>query len=156
MSGEIAFEVPGAPVGQPRQRHRVVTSGGRSFATNYTPRNDPVQGYKAAVQLAARNAMNGGPLFEGPVELAATFVLPRPKALCWKRRPTPRQPAARKPDADNLLKALLDALRGVVYGDDAQVYAVRLVRLYAAGGEPPATFVMARSITATEVNADAP
>lgn len=132
----ITFTVPTIPVAQPRQRHRVLTTGGRTFAHNYTPQNSPVNAYKAAVQLAAREAYSGPP-HDGPVRLFATFVFPRPKALRWKTKPMPVAKQTSKPDIDNLVKALTDALNGLVFVDDARIYAVTAMKLVAAGDEQP-------------------
>ena len=65
------------------------------------------------------------------VEVRAYFPVPKtwPK---WKKAaahfgmicPT------RKPDADNVLKAVLDGLNGVVYKDDAQVFETCISKLF--------------------------
>jgi len=67
---------------------------------------------------------------DGPLELRAVFYLPRPKSrqkdVIW---------ADRKPDVDNLLKPLKDALQsgGIIKNDS------RLVRIFAEKlyGDPP-------------------
>ena len=38
------------------------------------------------------------------------------------------------PDVDNVVKAISDAMNGVVYRDDGQVATVDAVKLYAAAG----------------------
>lgn len=69
--------------------------------------------------------------FEGPVELRATFTLPRPQSAP-KRRWAPD----RKPDIDKLLRALLDGCTaGGAWVDDAQVVTVAASKVYAV---PPA------------------
>jgi Holliday junction resolvase RusA-like endonuclease len=50
-----------------------------------------------------------------------------------------------KPDADNLLKAIADALQGVVY-DDAAIVDVRVVK---ASGEQPGLRIQAEALAAT-------
>lgn len=135
-SHTVTFRVPSIPVAQPRQRHRVLTGGERTFAHNYTPQNAPVNAYKAAVQLAAHEAY-AGPPHDGPVRLFATFVFPRPKAMCWKTKPTPQARHYGKPDIDNLVKALTDALNGLIFVDDSRIYAATAVKLIAAGDEQP-------------------
>lgn len=132
----IAFKVPAIPVAQPRQRHRIVSSGGRQFATNYTPKADPVNAYKAAVQIAFRNAYDGAPC-DGPVGVRMTFLMPRPKRLIWKKKPMPREPYLKQPDIDNLEKSTLDALQGLLFRNDSQVYRLVGVKQYAGGDEAP-------------------
>ncbi|MCI0421332.1 MAG: RusA family crossover junction endodeoxyribonuclease [Acidobacteria bacterium] len=137
----IRFSVPAVPIAQPRQRHRVMMSGGRSFAHNFTPTKHPVQAFKATVRLALRAAYQGSPL-EGPLGLSVTFLMPRPGRLRWKKRPMPRQPHATKPDLDNLMKSLKDALNGLAWLDDGQITRVEAVKVYAAGTETPGVQVV--------------
>lgn len=136
----ITFEIPGVPVAQPRQRHRVANINGRSVAMNYTPTKHPVNAWKAAIQLSARAAYQGPPINE-PVKLIVTCVFPRPQNRIWKTRPMPREPKTGKPDGDNVLKSLKDALSGAVFRDDALVWDEQIVRYVAAGHEQPHTVV---------------
>lgn len=60
-----------------------------------------------------------------------TFVMPMPRS--WsktKRAALAGQPHQQKPDADNLLKALMDA----VYHDDCAVWDVRVTKLWGETG----------------------
>ena len=41
-----------------------------------------------------------------------------------------RKPYTKKPDADNLAKAILDALNGVAYPDDAQIVKLTVRKRY--------------------------
>lgn len=138
---EVRFIVPGVPIAQPRQRTRVMAMGGRMVAQNYTPAKHPSQTFKAAVQLSAA-AVYTGPLLQGPLFLAITFVFQRPKVMCWKNKPTPRTAKTTKPDADNLAKSVMDALNGVLWHDDAQVSDMRIIKVVAGGDEQPRTEIM--------------
>jgi len=129
----ITFVVPGLPVAQPRSR--AASFGGKARIVGFDDRH-PVTAFKAAVRLTAAAVMDGPPL-TGPVRLLATFAFPRPKRLTWARRPMPRAQHVTKPDADNLMKSLCDALNGVAWVDDAQVVDARLAKCYAAGNEAP-------------------
>ncbi len=144
---QISFTVPCVPVAQPRQRHRVVQSGRRVFATNYTPTRDPVNAYKAAVQAAAAAAHQGPPL-EGPLVVEMVFVLPRPKARPkWIKRWSMwwhvwesggRVPHCLKlNDRDNLLKSTQDALNGILWDDDGQIWDGPPRKWVASGREQP-------------------
>jgi Holliday junction resolvase RusA-like endonuclease len=126
----VTVFVPCIPVAQPRQRHRVIP--GQSFAQNYTPKSHPVQDFKAHVRLVVRTAWKGGP-WDGPISLVAVFVFPRPKRLknggrVWHDK---------KPDADNVLKALKDSLKEIAWRDDSQVAEVCVRKKYAASTEEP-------------------
>lgn len=64
-----------------------------------------------------------------PVRLSLTFILHRPQRPVNARHVT-------KPDLDKLLRAVMDALVvGALLADDAQVFAVNLLKRYAAADE---------------------
>jgi Holliday junction resolvase RusA-like endonuclease len=71
---------------------------------------------------------------EGPllVTVVAKFAIPKswPK---WRQEAAERGLVlhAVKPDASNVLKAVEDALQGVVYRDDSQIAAVAVRKFYA-------------------------
>lgn len=48
----------------------------------------------------------------------------------------------KKPDADNIIKVILDALNGLAYQDDAQIYRVYFEKMYA---EIPETKVLIKN-----------
>ena len=56
-------------------------------------------------------------------------------------RAGPREPRCAKPDCDNLAKAVLDALNGVLWQDDSQVVELSVSKWYAAGDESPRTTI---------------
>ena len=136
----IQFNVDGPPCPQPRQRHRIAGSFGKAFVQNYTPKNDPVNVYKGLVRAEASKVFRGAPL-TGSLFVLLVFVMPRPKRLCWKNKEMPRLHHATKPDLDNLAKAVMDALSGVAWVDDAQVCELILSKFIAAGDEKPHTEV---------------
>lgn len=135
------FFVDWEPVAQPRQRHRIVGEGASAWIQNYTPKSHPVTAFKTAVVVRAKYAHNGAP-YEGPLILTVEFFMPRPQRLVWKKRPMPRIPHDCKPDADNLLKSLKDALRGITWIDDCQVAVVHAHKFYAGGGEQSGVSVL--------------
>lgn len=96
--------------------------------------------FKAAVQQAAALAYRGGPL-AGPLSVRMLLLFPRPSRLRWKTKPMPRVPHTSKPDAENVAKAALDSLTGLLWVDDSQVFDLRVKKLYAAGEEQPGVYV---------------
>lgn len=110
---------------------------------NYTPGKSPVNDYKATVRHAASQAHRGGPL-QGPLCVEFTFIMPRPKGMFWKKKPMPREAHATRPDCDNLAKSTLDALKGLVWIDDAQIADLRVRKLIACGEEQPAAHIHVR------------
>jgi len=129
----MQFHVPAVPVAQPRPRAVSIAGQARVHGP---PKSHAIHDFRATVRLAAEQAYSGPPL-EGPIRLGLVFVLPRPKAMRWKKRPTPRAWHAKKPDWDNLAKAVCDAVNGTLWVDDAQVCAVAVECWIAAGDEQP-------------------
>lgn len=132
----VCFSVPCVPVPQPRQRHRVVRSGPKAYATNYTPAKHPVNAFKAAVMLAARQEWKDEPL-EGPVYLRLRFRFPLPASatVALTRRVAAGEHvpyiAKKRNDGDNLEKAVWDALTGICFHDDGQISLWQGERVYA-------------------------
>lgn len=139
----IEFVVPGDPVAQPRQRHRVCTNNGRAMVCNYTPAKDPVNAYKRAIQICARQAYSGTPI-DGAVRVSLVAVFERPKSRCKKQNS--REPKTTKPDIDNLQKSVFDALNGIVWRDDSCVCAVLAVKELCGDGEEPHTSILIETI----------
>lgn len=132
---EVVLKVDAVPVAQPRQRHRVIQSGGRPIAANYTPGNHPVNAYKAAIKAAAVKCKSE--IFTGPLRVEMVFVFPRPKSRVWKTKPMPRERHIAKPDADNLFKSAADALNMIAWRDDSQIAETTIAKWYASGDESP-------------------
>ena len=120
----ITFSVAGDPVPQPRPR--VSTQGG--FGRAYVPKSHPVHGYRAAIAAAARQA--GAGVHGDPVEVVIDLVWCRPKSHLRKGGLAPNAPASPRPDLDNCAKAVLDALNGVAWEDDAQVRRLVVEKSY--------------------------
>lgn len=120
----MTFSVPGDPVPQPRPR--VSTSGG--FARAYVPAKHPVHAYRRAIatHAAAAGAMPGA----DPVEVIVDAVFARPKSHLRKSGLKTGAPALPRADVDNVGKAVLDALTGVAWQDDAQVRRLIVEKSY--------------------------
>lgn len=69
---------------------------------------------------------------DGQLTIDLAFVMPRPKAMS-ARKPTP--PHTHPPDLDKLFRAVGDALKGIVYRDDAQIVTARVAKRIAQPGE---------------------
>lgn len=106
-----SFSVPGEPVAQPRQRFAVGKSG---KPRAYKDDKHPVHAYKLAVALATRVEIKK-PL-DGPVGVNLIFVVTKPKS-----RPKSDEWCYVKPDIDNYVKAVFDAVNGIAWHDDGQV-----------------------------------
>lgn len=136
----MIFTVYGCPIAQPRQRHSLIkTKDGREFIHNYTPKNDPVQDWKYNVAMMAKQETDRLGLIEGPIQLRVTCFLPRPQKLNTKKYPPGQIPHTSRPDCDNLIKSIKDALKHIVYKDDSQIFYETIQKFYhELGGKPRA------------------
>jgi len=74
---------------------------------------------------------------ETPLEITVTAYLSRPKSAPKRRvRPTP------KPDYDNIIKLVTDALQKLAFHDDSEIVDAHLHKFYATYPDPPRTEVV--------------
>ncbi len=124
----VDFWLKGQPVGKGRPRF---TKQGRA----YTPAK--TKEYEHRLAAAASDAMQDQGLepWTGKCKVGVLAQFEIPKSWPKKRR----EAAVRyevhpgRPDIDNLVKIALDAINGVVFEDDAQVYMVQAMKRY---GDP--------------------
>ncbi|WP_279526887.1 RusA family crossover junction endodeoxyribonuclease [Paludibacterium purpuratum] len=120
--------MPGAPIGKARPRVSTVAGHARM----YTPAK--TASYEGMVALAAQRAMAGRAPITGPADVRLTMLLPIPTS--WSKK---KQAAAlagqvyptKKPDADNVVKAIFDGINGVVWVDDVQACDIAVRKRYA-------------------------
>lgn|GEM_PF-766589 len=133
MPRTVKFAVAGNPVAKGRPRASRTATGVRMR----TPKKTAA--YERHVKAAAIVAMAGGKPFARPVRLQVSIVVPIPPSWSKARKERARAGeicATKKPDADNVLKAIKDAMNDVVYADDAQVVGINLSKAY--GDDPRA------------------
>jgi Holliday junction resolvase RusA-like endonuclease len=96
--------------------------GGREVVRTYTPKK--TADFEMLVRTAALRAMLGQKPLTGPLFARIDCYLPIPKSWTKAKREAARAgllyPVG-KPDLDNFKKAVMDAMNGVVYVDDAQI-----------------------------------
>lgn len=125
----LKIEIPGSPIGQGRPKFSTINGHPKA----YDPEKS--RNYKAYVRMLATQAMkdSGFTMIEGPcvLRIDAYFEVPKSKskrfreaALLDQERPT------KKPDADNIVKAIQDALNGLVYKDDAYIVHLACQKFY--------------------------
>lgn len=115
--------VPGDAAPQGSKRH---VGGGRMIESSAK-----VGPWRERVALAV-HAAGVRPLV-GAVAIHLEFVRPRPVSTPKSYTP----PATKKPDTDKLARAILDALAGIAYADDAQVTDLHATKRLAELGETP-------------------
>lgn len=128
---EVRFTVYG--VAQPAgSKTAGRTKDGRMFVRDSAKGSRP---WKTQVAQTAGEAMNGTGLLGGALGLSVHFYVPRPKAHLGARglRPSAPEYPTTRPDVTKLLRAVEDALTGIVWRDDAQVAEQHALKRY---GEP--------------------
>ena len=117
-------------VGRIRGKGRPRFGGGHAYTDKRTRDYEEL--------IAEEYRISGGKMFDGAVSIKVAALFPVPKRaskkdkelmLNDKIRPTKR------PDIDNILKAVLDALNGIAYDDDAYVVSVSGKKIYADNPE---------------------
>ena len=113
MNAAVTITIAGSPTakGRPRMTRR-------GFA--YTPA--ATRKYEAHGRLAAQLAMDGRPPISVPVRAEIVIDLPVPASWSAKRRDGALRGDIRpttRPDADNFVKAGLDAINAIVVTDDS-------------------------------------
>lgn len=124
----IHFVVPGKPFG--KQRPRVACRG--KFSKAYTP--EKTKTYENLVKLFYAQESKGEMFPEDAeleIKIVAYYEIPksvskvkREKMLSGRIRPTKR------PDLDNVAKAIYDSLNKVAYHDDAAIVEARISKYY--------------------------
>lgn len=136
---EIFFTVPGvvAPKGRPKFARR------GNFTVTYTP--EKTASYENLVKVKAQEAMQGHEMHTGPVSVEIVMALPVPKSWSKKNTAAALQGGiapTKKPDTDNCIKAIFDAMNGIVFKDDSQVVVITARKFYAMS---PNTLVQIKS-----------
>lgn len=123
----VTFFVPGEPIG--KGRPRVSTIGGH--ARMFTPTK--TANYETLIAVAAHQVMQDREMLAGPVLMELRILVP--VAASWSKKKTAEALAGivmptKKPDADNVLKAICDGINGIVFRDDVQVVNVSLSKRF--------------------------
>ncbi len=111
---DIVFH--GTPIGKSRPRFGRTKTGG---VVTYTPQK--TRDYERALKSFAQVAMIGKTVLEGPVKVTITAYFSHKTKTGWH---------VSRPDLDNIIKAVLDALNEVVFDDDAAVCELVAVKKY--------------------------
>ena len=137
----LSVFVPGVPV--PQGSMKAFHRPGMRFAV-VTADNKKTKPWRLDVAAAAHGCRAGYAEVGQAVFVAVTFLMPRTKGDFGKKGLKPSAPAqhTKKPDCDKLVRAILDALTGVVFADDSQVVSVTAVKRYVLAGEVPGCHVL--------------
>lgn len=130
MTFVVTFKIPGKPEG--KGRPRFARRG--KFVTTYT--DNKTRTYESKIKDIAMVAMGASMPLTTPLEAFIYISYPVPasyskvrKADCLANTERP----TKKPDIDNVVKAVCDSINGVVYVDDTQIVDLHATKVY---GEP--------------------
>ena len=132
MLRTIRLEIPGIPAGKGRPRF---TRRGHA----YTP--EKTREYEGRVAAAFYDSREKAFQKGTPIVVDVIAKMPIPKSTSKKKRleMLAREKMLKKPDIDNIVKAVLDGLSGLSFPDDDQVWKIYAYKIYA---EEPSTTVL--------------
>lgn len=137
---EFSLIVMGKPQGKARPRF---TRTGRVFTEAKTK--------QAEAAILAEWERAGSVRLDGPIELDVLLFHKRPAghftskgllSTAGRRQPIPDN---QKPDIDNALKLVMDALNGSAWSDDVRVVRASVTRWWSHPGDPACTVLSART-----------
>lgn len=140
MTFVVTFEIPGLPIakGRPRFARR------GKFISTYTPVKTKT--YEDIVRACARAAMGASEPLETPVAAYIYINMPVPKTYSKQRTKdclSGKEKHTKRPDADNIGKAITDAMNEIIYMDDSQIVELHIKKLY---GEEPMVNVLVKEV----------
>lgn len=116
-NGNMKLRIYGNPVAQGRPR---------AFRRgNYVGMYDPEKSKSWKNDVKWQAIQQKPQLLEGAVKMNLKFILERPKSLAKSVIYH-----VKRPDLDNLVKAIKDALRGICYKDDSQIVELAAEKIY--------------------------
>lgn len=134
----IKLEVLGIPKAQPRPR--AASRGGHAVVYNPKTANE----WKQSIRLSAVGKIPEEPIIK-PVSVEILYYMPRPKRLMRKNDPAGTIPHTKKPDIDNLNKAVFDTLVDVgILKDDNIIFRIKAEKLYHGKGCNPGAEIQIR------------
>ena len=120
---EVKITIPTKP--RPKLRHRH-----SRFGKAYNPVQN--EDYESLIRWHCKQATKH--FFEGEVLLQCDFFFKPPASTPKKKLESyysAEEPYTKKPDLDNLVKAVKDSLNGVLWKDDSQINCVFARKQYA-------------------------
>lgn len=127
LTEPLTFSLAGHPQG--KGRARAFRRGG--FIGHYTP--EATRSYEGMIREVATQEMAGRAPTGEPVRITLTafFDVPRSFSKIKAARALGKDIVpAKRPDLDNIAKAFLDAMNGVVFRDDCQIVRCDLAKVY--------------------------
>jgi len=146
LGNSYTIHVNGKPAPQGSKKVQRYVNG-RAILCESSPNVMP---WRALVAGKAKRLLPEGWHATLPMSLSVTFIFPRPKADFKAngdlKNTAPSFCIKRIGDIDKLLRAICDALTGVAFDDDCQVFSIQAERRYAVGDEQPSAIITVTSI----------
>lgn len=134
-------------LGDPKAQPRVRAFRRGKHASVYTPATADL--WKRAVSDAVFRQVAGSQAIGDAIRITMVFRMPRPKRL----RQQAKVYHIAKPDADNLAKAVCDAITATgAWNDDSQVAELLVVKRYAKPGQPPSMLLKAELLSSEDLD----
>ena len=126
MGDPLTIHIPGEIRGKGRPRFARTSKGVRTFSDSKT---------EAAENWVRSCAIDqvGQPVLEGPLALDVAITVAIPESWSKRKKADAAAGVLRptgKPDLDNTVKLLADALNKIVWRDDSQITMMRLSKHY--------------------------
>lgn len=112
----LSIEIPFEPVAQSRPRF---SKRGIVYEC------ERVKKFKETVKWYVKSKFRAKPIEDSPIGIDLTFYI----------KPANGKGVVKKPDLDNLIKSILDALEGVIYENDCQIVKLTAAKLPSFGQE---------------------
>lgn len=127
----LSFFVPGIPATQGSKRAFAHRTTGKIIVKEDCKKT---KDWRGDVKRFALEAFQGQPTADA-VTLAIVFYLPRPKGHLGAKGLRPSAPPyhTTKPDCTKMLRAVEDALKGLIWKDDSQVIEQQIRKHYTQG-----------------------
>lgn len=130
--GEIHFRAYGIPQSQGSMKAFLLKGGKFPIVTHQ--KSPALRAWREVVALAVPK----GELLDGPLAATMQFHMPipksRPRVLMTEKQQHEWALPGKRPDLDKMVRAILDALTGVVMHDDSQICTLIASKAY---GEKP-------------------
>jgi len=128
MTAPLTFTIPGEPRGKGRPRASRFNGGVRLYTDAKTA------SYEGLIAYAAQQALRGREPLDGPLVITVLVRLAPPASTSRRNREAMlagELSPTKKPDLDNIVKAVLDGCNGVAFRDDALVCWINAGKVYA-------------------------
>lgn len=124
-------------MGQPRPKFARIGNGVRTY--------DPAKAGRYKADIRAQVLSKPHSIMEGPLVMICEFYMMHPKAHYNTKGLKNTAPLwhEKKPDLDNMIKAVKDALKGIVWRDDSQVCSLYASKKYR---EAPGILIVVQDI----------